>query len=106
MGFGAPSDRPDRVGLVFAPTTSAEGRPGVVAFETVIGASETERATQLVRAVAEHVPVLLAEHIIAAPGLGATTLTLIRPRPASERRERARTGLGARARRRRGRRHR
>lgn len=103
MGFGTPADRPDRLGVLLIPARSESGEIGIIASETRPCGSLEERSQRVIGELGKRLPVLLAEHAVIAPGVGATMLTLLSP-PRTERRERARGSLAARTARRRGRR--
>ncbi len=100
LGFGGPSERPDRLGVVFA---AVDGDLGfaILAHETRPNALAEPRARRAAQIIAQDVPFLIVNE---GPAPGFTTLTLVRPAPARLRRPRTRGSLAARAVRRRGRR--
>jgi hypothetical protein len=102
MGFGERGDRPDQLGLLLAPLQDNAGRLGVLASETRPGGARTERANTLVQLLRKRATVLLAEHTMLAPGIGATLVTELEPERSGPIRERARSTLADRAHRRRG----
>lgn len=101
MGVGRPGDRPDRLGLLFAPAVSDEGEMGAWAFEHRPGAASTERGRSLIDHVASRLPIIIAEDVRLAPGLTASVLTLREPPKAPALRERRRPLRAPRAHRRR-----
>lgn len=100
MGVGRAADRPDRLGVLFAPAVSDEGEVGAWAFEQRPGAAGTGRGRELIDEVAARLPVIIAEDVRLAPGLTASVLTLREPPTEAPRRERRRPLRALRARRR------
>lgn len=100
LGFGGASERPDRLGVVFA---AVDGDLGfaILAHETRPNALAQPRAKLAAEIIAQDVPLLIATE---GPAPGFTTLTLVRPAPSRLRRPRTRSSLGMRAARRHGRR--
>jgi len=95
MGVGRPADRPDRLGVLLAPAVSDEGEPVAWAFEQRPGAATSERGRELIQEVATRLPVIVAEEVCVAPGVGASVLTLHRPpKPPTRRPRRPGRGLG------------
>ena len=101
MGVGRAADRPDRLGVLFAPAVSDDGEMGARAFEQRPGAAGTERGRALIDEVATRLPIIIAEEVRLAPGLTASVLTLREPPRAAARSERRRPLRAARAHRRR-----
>lgn len=101
MGIGRVADRPDRLGVLFAPAVSDEGEVGAWAFELRPGAAGTEPGRALIDEVASRLPIIIAEDVRLAPGLTASVLTLREPPREEARRERRRPLRAPRAHRRR-----
>lgn len=101
MGVGRAGDRPDKLGVLFAPAMSDAGEMGVWAFELRAGAAGTERARALTDELAARLPIIIAEDVRLAPGVTASVLTLREPPKAVARRERRRPLRAPRAHRRR-----
>jgi len=101
MGVGRARDRPDRLGVLFAPAASDEGEMGAWAFELRPGAATAERGRALIEEVAARLPVIVAEDVRLAPGLTASVLTLREPPKVAARPERRRPLRAPRAYRRR-----